>query len=780
MYRNYITIALRNLFRNKMYSIINIVGLSIGIACFTMLMLYVQHELGYDRHHDKSDRIYRLVSQIKDRTWASIAAPIAPGLASEFPEILYTRLWPWKHYTLKYRDQSHYEDIIFADASIFKVFSFSLLQGNINTALREPNTIVISKQMAIKYFGNTNPLGQTLVFETFKKNFKITGILKDIPSNSHFKFDCLISFSTLESANKRAISRKNSHHFYTYLLLPENLKSEMLNVSLNLLAQSSYGDNSKLILQPLTDIHLHSNLENEIEPNSDILYVYILSSIAVLILLIACINFTNLTTAQSLNRTDEISLRKVVGASRTQLIKQFLGESILFAFLSVLLAWGIVYYFLPWIQLFATVEIGFNYHFWDIALFVICSVIGVGTMAGIYPAFYLSKFEPIRVVKKDSETGLRGIRFRQILIVFQFSISIMLIIATSIVYNQLNYIASKRLGFAKEQVIVLPISPIPENTYRVLKDELLKFTEVSSVTISDCIPGTRFTTASIYPEGSFENTRIPVRIIEVGYNFLETLGIELLEGRDFSEAHSSDITQYVIINQTALTRFNWSLGERNRIKWGSAERHVIGVVKDFHFASFRQNIEPLVFVYQPADRLNFITIKLRTKNIENTLDLLKKQWRSISPGPPFEYFFIDEYFARLHQSERKMGRLLTLFSLIAITMACLGLFGLASFAIQQRTKEIGIRRILGATVTNIVMLFSKEYMKLVSIASLIAWPVAYYAIDIWLQNFSYRITPNITSFTLSTIAALAIALLTVGIRSYWATRTNPVDLIRYE
>ena len=789
MFKNYLTIALRNLIRHKVYSAINILGLAVGMACCMLILLFIQDELSYDHFHKKSDQIYRLTPLYPNSQWACMPGPVGPELFDDIPEIEYVRFWPQRRKLLRYEDKPFYEDVFFVDPNIFDVFTYPFIKGNPQTALQEPNTIVLSERMAKKYFGNEDPIGKVLSFVD-RYEYRVTGVLQNPPHNTHLHIDFMVSFISIDAFSRMRVNR-GGHNIYTYLMFHPPYTPEKFHQQMPEFAKKYWGEDARgqYALQPLTDIHLHSNLEKEAEPNSDIAYVYIFSATALFILIIACINFMNLTTARSIHRAQEVGMRKVVGANRTQLIKQFLGESLFLALIALCAAILLMIIGLPILNAFANktltlspTNVALTFGLPNITLLV-------GLLAGSYPAFFISQYQPIVVLKGGAKRSRHSASLRMGLVILQFAISIALMVTTLIVYKQLTFMHNKHLGFQKDQVLVIPGSTrtTDENTYETIKQTFLQSPHIVSVSAASTMPGMRFEQQGVgfQPEGATEDTeeqRGGVRFMWTNFDIVKTLGLELTAGRDFSQDMPTDNNHAFIFNETAAKRFGWKDPINKPVRWRRINGTVIGIVKDFNFASLHQTIDPLCIHVTPRSTKSrwFILVRIQPQNISATLDDLRTTWQTFHPHLAFEYFFLDDHFDKLHRSEQTMGQILGTFSLIAIFIACLGLFGLATFTAEQRTKEIGVRKVLGASVQQIIMLLSKEFLKLVGIANLIAWPLAYWAMTQWLQNFAFRIDLTLWPFILGGITALLIALITVGYQAHQAARTNPIDALRYE
>jgi putative ABC transport system permease protein len=813
MLKNYLKIAFRNIIRQKGYSFINIAGLAAGIACCMLIMLYVQDELSYDRYHEKIDQIYRLerkgVFQGQEYHIPVTAHPTAPAFEKDLPGILHAvRLWPVQ-LTLKNQDNHYFEEkIFFADAALFNTFTFPLLEGSPDTALKEPYSIVLTEPMSKKYFNSIDSTGKTLSIRWGKNtiDFKVTGIMKKIPNNSHFKTDFFASYSSLNQLIGDSLNEWLNNSVYTYLLVDKNLSPGELEQKFPPLVEKYIGKKirkflgseidistmMRFVLRPVSEIHLYSQLEWEIEPNSNINTVYIFSVIAFLVLLIACINFMNLSTARAAGRAKEVGLRKTVGANKILLVKQFIGESVFLTLIAGIIAVFLVEFLLPVYNALTLKEMSNKYLSEPLAIVSFIAVIlFVGFISGSYPAFYLSSFEPVKVMrgKVKSGTDNRSQFLRKGLVVFQFSISIVLIIGTLVVMNQLKFLNNKNLGFKKEQVVVIPNKDNSLlNRYEAVKSELLSNTRILKVAASSRIPGDRlFPDRAFLREGMNNDDVKDLKFFHIDTDFIPLLGIELAAGRNFSRDFATDQSEGFILNESAVKIFGWqtpgqAIGQGILIpdEPGKYRKYkVVGVVKDFHFKSLHQKIEPLI-LYMDPKQTDYITVKIRTGDISSTLGFLENKFKAFSPGFTFDYFFLDNNFDRLYRSEERMQLIFNFFTILAILISCLGLFGLASFTAEQRTKEVGIRKVLGATVPNIILQLSREFITWVVIANLVAWPAAFIAMNKWLQNFAYRTDMGIGTFILSGLLALVIALLTVSYQSIKTALANPIRALKYE
>lgn len=804
MFSNYCKIALRNLKKNPGYSLINVAGLAIGLACCVLLLLYVQDELTFDAFHKKSERIYRLVTTQKsleqgERHFPSVMGAVGPALAAEFPEVSKAvRLRERQglgRFTVRYGENRFYEgDYLVAEASFFEIFDFKLLQGDPKTALALPASLVITEAAAQKYFGDENPVGKTLAVERFG-DFKVTGLLQDPPRNSHLDFSMLLSFATLEANPrwKQYADSWESDSFITYVLMREKSDAAVFTAKLAALAQNHFNAEQKksvqLSLQPLRDIHFHS-AALEFDRNShkgEIIYIYIFSAIALLVLLIACINYMNLATARSLKRAREIGIRKVVGARQTQLIGQFLGESLLLSCLGLFCAVVLVELILPAFNAFADKNLQLEL-FSDgwLLLSLALLVLGVGVVSGSYPAFYLSQLRPALVFKGALKSGGAAARLRRGLVVAQFALSIIMIVSTIGAYRQLHFIRNKNLGFNQEQLLVIDInSGNTRRNFVSIKSEMLKIPSVKNVSVSSRVPGEwkNLTQIEVAPAGAAAASPHAMYFLGVDAEFLSTFEMNLAAGRNLFNEMGTD-TAAVLINEAAARLLGGEspLGLELRVPAGNYRAHVVGVVKDFHFQSLHEKIGPLVLGHwrNPIMAIDYFTARVNMQNLPATLAALQKVHEQFDPVTPFEYNFLDERLNDFYQTDIRLGKIFGASATLAIFIACLGLLGLAAFIAEQRTKEIGVRKVLGATAGNIVYLLSKDFTKLVLVATIIASPLAYWALQRWLQNFAYHIALGPGTFLLAGGGALLIALLTISFQAVRAALTNPVEALRYE
>ena len=809
MLKNYFKIALRNLWKNKGYSAINIIGLSMGIATCLLITLYVLDELSFDRYNKKADRIYRINADIKfggdEQKLAVAPDPMAFTMVKDYPEV--ENAVRFRNYgpslVKKGNENIKEERVIYADSSLFDVFTLPMIAGNPKKALAEPNSVVITENIANKYFNSTNVLGKTLRFDN-RNDFKITGVIKAVPENSHFNFDFFVSLAGVDEARQNIWL---SFNFNTYLLLrkdadvgsfqrkfDEMLEKYMFPQAMELLKINAEdfkksGNYVNLSLVPLTDIHLHSDRIAELAPNSDVQVVYIFSIIAIFILLVACVNFMNLSTARSANRAKEVGIRKVLGTKRKNLVTQFLTEAVVMSLIAFVFAIAIALLLLPYLNQLALKNLTLSVQEHPVLLPVLIGfAIIVGLLAGSYPAWYLSAFRPIQVLKGTLAGGFKRSYLRSSLVVFQFFISIVLIISTIIIYNQLNYIRNKKIGFNKEQVILVRDAYVLDKKAETFKQEVLKYPEILSGTKSGYLPVSNSgrDNESLFPEGQIENDKaVSTQVWTVDQDYIKTMGMQIVGGRDFSREFPTD-SSAVILNETAVKLFGFSgnpigrkVTELEDLNAKTTRDYtVIGVVKNFNFESLRQNIGSLVM--KIGNNAGTISFRMKTTDMAQTINRIKTTWKNIAPNEPFTYSFLNEEFENMYRSEQRSGKIFISFAVLAILIACLGLFGLAAYAAEQRTKEIGIRKVLGATVSNIVSMLSKDFLKLVLIASLIAFPVAWWFMNKWLEDFAYRIHISWWVFVLASFVSIFIAIITVSFQAIKAALANPVKNLRTE
>jgi putative ABC transport system permease protein len=800
MYRNYLKIAIRNLLKNKLFSFINISGVAIGLACFLLLALYVKDELSYDRFHNNADRIYRLSRTFlsKDGTaslrLAHAAPPFGPLIKQDFPEVEQVVRLLETGASVKYGDKVFNEDAVFAaEANLFKVFSFNVTSGNPDKALENPFSIVFSRPMAEKYFGKENPIGKTVRLDN-QLDYTVTGVFEPLPAQSHFHPDFLASFSTLNDPRVYGAEglRTNwgNNSFSTFLLLPQNYDPQNLVKSFpafqNRHIDSNASSYSVLDLMKLTDIHLYSHLDSEIEANGDIQYVYLFSAIAIFILLIACVNYMNLATAKSATRAKEVGMRKVIGAVRSQLINQFLSESLLLVLVSVSIAVLIVVLCLPALNNFTQKTLQFNSLLDPGFIAILISItLFTGVIAGSYPAFFMTSFQPISVLKGKIASALKNGKLRQSLVVAQFSIAVVLIICTAVVYSQMKYIRDYDLGYSKDQIILLSMPDDSATNIESIKQRFKENSNIKEVGRSSRIPSGRLLDsweAYVVKGDTLATSDIIVKSLAIDEDFIPTYQISMASGRNFSKEHPTDKSSGFILNQTAARLLGWTnpadaIG--SRFGYGEIRGQIIGVTKDYHFESLHQKVVPMV-MFNQSGRLGRVSIHVSGSNLKQAIDHVETVWKSQFPDKPFEYEFLDQRFGKLYAREQSQQLLFGIFAGIAIFISCLGLLGLSMFMAELRTKEIGVRKVLGASVSSIVALLSQDFLKLVVIAILIASPVAWYGMHSWLQDFAYHTEINWWVFALAAILSIAIALFTVSFQSVKAALMNPVKSLKSE
>jgi putative ABC transport system permease protein len=811
MVKNYLTVAWRNLKKYKFISFINLFGLTTGITCCLLIATYIIHELSYDTYNRNGSNVYRVTRSFNNSegmvslNLSTIAPPFGYYLPTDFPEIKkMTRLLNNGTTPMKYRDKLINEpNVYFADENLFDVFTLEVLSGNAKTALREPYSVMLSEAVAKKYFGNEDPMNKLLRANN-QFDVRVTGIYKEFPENSHIHPGVLVSFNTLKDSavygaeNLRTNWGNNS--FFTYLLLPEHYNPQHMVAEFPAFLDRRMDHNdfggqlpskfTKLGLQKLTDIHLHSHTDYEAEPNGDITRVYIFSMIGAFILLIACINYMNLSTARSTLRAREIGIRKVIGARKKEIILQFLSESVLISWVAILISFGLLYISMPWLSQISGNHLSLRLlDKWQILLAIFSVPFVVGILSGIYPALFMSSFQPIKTLKGLMKVGHSNISFRKILVIVQFSISIVLIITTFTVFQQLRYMQKTSLGYEKEHLLTMLYYSDLNSSYESFRNELLQNPNIRDLGRSSRIPTGRLLDdmgASTFIGDSLRPVTADIKYLAADYDFIPTYGIPIVAGRNFSRSFASDSSDF-ILNEAASKAIGWkSSGEAigKDFKYGQYKGKVIGIMGDFHFESLRQKIVPMI-LFNPATTphqsfFNYLSVKISGENTASSMAAVEQAWKKYMPEYPYQFTFLDEKFAGLYESEQQQGALFTIFACIAISIASLGLFGLSAFTISQRIKEIGVRRVLGARVDSIVRLMSMEFVRLVLISSLIAFPVAWFAMSRWLQDFAYRIGIQWWVFLLAALLALIVALVTVGFHSLKAALANPVKSLRSE
>jgi putative ABC transport system permease protein len=808
MIKNYFKSAMRNLLRFKFISFINLFGLTVGLTCCLLIVVYILNELSYDKYNNNADHIYRVERTfLNAETGAlslelgAVAPPIAPLLQNDFKDIKkITSILPAGTTTLRYEDKIFNENkVFFADENLFEVFDITVTRGNAANALNEPYSIMMTEITAKKYFGNADPVNKIVRLDN-QFIGKVTGLYKALPNNSHWHPDVMISFNTLKDTavygEENLRTNWGNNAFYTYLLLPDHYDPKKLEAQFPAFLNRHLNENGDpkfkasdwtfLTLRKLTDIHLYSHKDSEIDENGDIKRVYIFSAIALFILLIACINYMNLSTARSSLRAKEIGVRKVIGAGKAELILQFLSESVLLCTIAAIFSLLLVFLFLPWLNQLSGQSLSFSALLqWKIVIVLLLLPFIVGISAGIYPAIFLSSFKPVKVLKGVFKAGNKTLSFRKALVIVQFSVSIILIISTAIVFQQLRYIQTRSLGFNKDRIVTINNNGGLNTTYEAFKTALLANANVQAVGRSSRIPSGRLLDANgsqINKGDSLAPTKADIKFVRADEDFIPAYQIKVLAGRNFSKDYSTDTSSF-LINEAAVKVLGLKSNQDavgKQFMYGGRNGKLIGVFQDFNFESLHQRVLPIVLLTSTTPNgYGRISIKV-SGNMQTTLAHIEATWKRFLPETPFDYTFLDERFADLYKSEQQQQSIFTIFSCIAIFIACLGLFGLSAFTITQRVKEIGIRKVLGASTGSIVKLISQEFLLLVIIASLIAFPVAWYAMHNWLQDFAYRINITWWVFIFSGIIALFIAFATISVQAIKAALSNPVKSLRSE
>lgn len=818
MIRNYLTVAIRSIFRNRLTAFINMAGLAMAMMCCILIYLFVSDELSYDRYHTKADRTYRVTRNFLSKDGvpnlhlANVAPPIGPLLKNDFGEIEVMARTINYGLVIGLEENGELvknfsENYLFvAEPDIFKIFDIDVIAGDKNTALTRPFTIMLSKKSAQKFFGDENAVGKRLRANN-QFDLEVTGVFSDFRAQSHWHPEYLVSFSTLNEdtiyGRTRLETNWGNNAFGTYVLLNEGTDPGKVTSELPSFLDSHYGNFAKtnfgappdfvaskattLFLQKLTDIHLYSHLDDELEVNGNINNVRMMSVIGIFIILIACFNFINLSTARATKRAKEVGLRKVVGAFKSQLINQYLSESVLISFFSLLFGIALTFLSISWLNSFTGKALSMNFiTHWQLYAGLVGFAIVVGVMAGLYPAFILSGFKPALVLK-GQQGSIKGKGFvRRSLVVAQFAISIVLLIATAITFQQLEYLNTRDLGYDKDQIITLSYYNELTDNYEAFYNELTKFAGIENVGRSSRVPTGRlldsFGPPMITQGDSLINSSVTTKFVAIDQEFFRTYGLDIQSGRDLSKAIPTDDSLAFVINETAAKAYGWKTEEEGIDKdfsYGNVKGKLVGVVKDFYFESLHQSIIPIVF-FANSNYYNNLSIKISGNQINQGLEHIEKVWRDFLPNRPFSYQFLSENYQRLYEEEQKQSQLFTLFSGLAIFIACLGLFGLATFNTLQRVKEIGIRKVLGASVPSILALLSREIVMLIVVANLIAWPLAWYFMNQWLSTFAYHIDMNLAIYLLAAVSAIMVALLTVSTQTMKAAMTNPGNTLRYE
>jgi len=802
MFKNYLKIAYRNIIKQKAYSIINIFGLALGLTACILVGLYIWQDLNYDNYHANGDYIYRVSIEIvtPGGTFNNAQTPalVAPNLKQNYPEIdKISRIFFSSNDLITYETNKFYEDeTIFADEEFFKIFSYRTLQGNPNTFLQKDNSVVITRKMADKYFGTENPVGKTFNYNN-RIDLEIVGVIENVPANSHFTFDMVATYSSLTQLPQGVYLDQWGATFgsYTYVLMHPGTDLDIFTKKAGsfLTEKMEIYDNvhQSVVLQPIKSIHMFSNFDDEINPNSSVSYILILGSISLFILILACINFVNLTTARAVKRAREIGVRKVFGAFKLQLVRQFLGESIITTLIALLFAFVFVELFIPlFSQLIGTTLIYNCFDSASILLIILISTLTIGILAGLYPAFVLTHFQPALVMKGANKQGKSGSAIlRKGLVLFQFSISIILIIFTILINKQINFMRNFNMGFNQEQVVVLKTPERMSNNSETIKDEINTIPGVieSSASLGIPMQNSGFGT-NLSPHSDSDDDQFMVSVKMIDSEYLDFYQIPLVAGRKLSEADEANYASVTVVNESTVKKLgftsnndalghNYTIGLSDGIKRFSPE--IVGVVQDFHFTSLHEEVSPLLFMYWYF-LYQEVSIKISPQNVPETMKEIKLVWEKFYPEHPFVYSFLDEDVDKMYKAEEKSFRVISTFSFLAIIIACMGLLGLTFYTTEQRRKEIGIRKIMGASIPSIVKNISLEFLKLVVIANVVAWPVSYFLVNKWLMNFPYKIDVGVDVFLLASGLALIISLITIGYTVIRSAYSNPIDSIKYE
>jgi putative ABC transport system permease protein len=794
MLSNYLKTALRSLYKNKAFSLINILGLSIGLASFMLISLYVYHEWSMDRYHKKASRIYRIVENLRTENellfQSTSSPPMGPMLAHDFPEVQnYVRFLGDNVLARNGNIVFYEENCYLADSTIFDIFSFNLIRGNPKTALREPHTAVLTEKIARKYFGDSDALGKTLDMDG--EPYTVTGIMAEVPENSHFQFDILKSFSTWSVNNKSGeMHGWFWNGFHTYILLKDEHQIQGLRAKMHDFIERNvekggmhYED---LPLQPLTSIYLETPRSWENGKRGSLSNLYILSIIALFILMIAGFNYVNLSTARASRRLKEVGLRKVLGAQRRMLIAQFLGESIIMSVMATILGFAVAWFVLPPFNSLVETTLGFSIlpSKWFVGIFLAVLALVLGLLSGAYPALMISGFEPLQIFRPSLRSAFSHQNFRKILVSGQFIISITLVAGTLLVFDQLSMVRNKDLGFRKKAMLTVAFSGNRDvrDHLEQIRNELLKVPGIDAVTASHTVPGQQ--TTNLYSEveikdGKMSPTNINSNMVD--HDFIPAYGIELVAGRNFSRDTRADDTTAFIVNEAVVRDLGWTLPDAigKRINQGGRDGFVIGVMKDYHYQSLHHNVDPLLVSIRPGS-FNMISMKINSENIPGVVANAGKTWNNLVPGVPFRYSFLDKDYDKLYKADMQLGEVAGVFSGLAILVGCLGLLGLTSFSVERRTKEIGIRKVLGASAGQVILLISREFLGLIIVSFVVSIPVTYYLITKWLENFTDRIVIGPVTFALAGVSVLAVAWLTISFLSFRAAATNPSTTLRTE
>jgi len=788
MIKNLLKTAYRNLIKSLGYSFLNILGLTLGITSALFLLIYITDEVSYDRYNEKVDRIYRVSTHVKspddEFRWNITQVPFGPQVVQDYPEVQsYVRFFNLSKSVFKYEDKEFFEDKFFCtDTTVFDIFTYQFVKGNPKAALQEPNKILLTESTASKYFGDVDPIGKSI--STGNQSFEVTGVIKDVPKNSHFRFNALASMKNLPKSAENWIG----FGAYTYLLLPKDFDvkpfelkiREMYDKYMAKLVPDMKDNEFEYILEPIKKIHLYSTNPNEPEPAGNIKYIYIFSTIALFLILIAAMNYVNFATARSAKRAREVGLRKTVGSSRLSLIIQFLSESTILTIIALAISIVIIELLLPQFNALSgkTYELGIIFTPVFIS-FSVGIIVLIGIIGGCYPAFYLSRFSPSAVLSGDITKGSAGNRFRKVLVVTQFAISIVMIVFTLMVYKQISYLKTKNQGYDQKNVICFKVDPEMKHEYFAFKRSILQNPNILSMTSTNRYVGEGTSKYIFNIETDEGMSKRSINAIDADHDFVETFGLKVIKGRDFQEDIPSDTINGVVVSESFVKRMNWKEPIGKKVELGDyLKATVIGVIKDYNAFGMYSEIESMVILYYPCNSV--VYVKLSDKDIKGSLHYIELKWKEIFPEKPFEYSFLVDRFNHQFYADEKRVTIFSIFTILAIFIAGLGLFGLVSYTVEQRTKEIGIRKVVGASENSVVRLIAKDYLILVTIATVIAFPIAYYLMNKWLQNYVYRDKIGVIIFILSTAITLIITFTTISYTAYKAAIQNPVDSLRSE
>ena len=790
MLKNLFKTAIRHILKHFGYSILNILGLTLGITSALFLIIYVSDEVSYDRYHKNADRIYRVSSKIQEPddqfTWNVAQIPFGPQVVKDYPEVQSSvRFINMPRALYKYEDKEfNEENFYYVDSTLFDIFTYKVIKGEVKSALLNPKKIILTEKIATRYFGKTDPIGKTLTTGT--DSYEVTGVIEDVPTNSHFRFDAVAARSNLP----KQLGSWGNFGVFTYLLFPPNFDVKAFEIKMQGMYETYmkpiFGAmNIKInyILEPITRIHLYSTNAGEPEPTGSITYVYIFAIVAIFLVLIAAMNYMNLATARSTRRAREVGLRKVVGSRRTPLVMQFLTESVVFTFISLIISIILLAILLPKFNQLAGKSFDLHIIYGHVVLLTLLGIIlVVGIFGGSYPAFFLSRFSPVTVLKGEITQGSAGSLFRKILVVIQFAVSVIMIICTLVVFRQLNYLKTMDQGFDQSNVIGLQLNnQAMTRKYPVLKQILLENQNIKYVTSTNTSVGEGSGKVIFNVETDQGMVQKGVNFAVVDHDFVETLGIKITTGRDFQKDMPSDTLTGVVVNETFVNRMGWKEPIGKKVELGDANTirgRVIGVMKDYHQTGMYNNIESLLLIWRPLN--NVIYIKLSGNETKSTISYIEQKWKDVFPDQPFTYTFLEDRFNRQFQADEKRGLIFTMFTILAILIACLGLFGLASYMVEQRTKEIGIRKVFGASESTILKLISKDFLILVTVGIIIAIPVAYYFMNHWLQNYVYRTNVGITIMIIAALLTILITFITISFKAYQASVMNPARSLKSE